>query len=48
MSEKIAFFGLGNLGSSIAESLIHAGFELTVWNRTSSKAQPLVDLGAKW
>lgn len=47
MSEKIAFFGLGNLGSAIADSLIRAGFELTVWNRTSAKAQPLVDLGAK-
>jgi len=47
MSEKIAFLGLGNLGTPIAESLINSGFELTVWNRTSSKTQSLVDLGAK-
>jgi 3-hydroxyisobutyrate dehydrogenase-like beta-hydroxyacid dehydrogenase len=46
MSEKIAFLGLGNLGTPIAESLINAGYELTVWNRTSSKAEPLVKLGA--
>ena len=46
MENKITFLGLGNLGIQIAEKLIHAGFELTVWNRTSSKAQPLVDLGA--
>ena len=47
MSEKIAFLGLGNLGTPIAESLIKAGYELTVWNRTVSKAEPLVKLGAK-
>ncbi|QRR03065.1 NAD(P)-dependent oxidoreductase [Dyadobacter sandarakinus] len=47
MSEKIAFLGLGNLGSPIAESLINAGYELTVWNRTAAKADPLAKLGAK-
>ena len=46
MSQKIAFLGLGNLGIPIAESLIQSGYELTVWNRTASKAQPLADLGA--
>ena len=47
MSEKIAFLGLGNLGYPIAESLINSGFDVTVWNRTASKADPLVKLGAK-
>lgn len=47
MKEEIAFLGLGNLGTPIAESLINAGYELTLWNRTISKAQPLADLGAK-
>ena len=47
MSEKITFLGLGNLGMPIAESLIKSGFELTVWNRTKSKADPLAALGAK-
>lgn len=47
MSEKIAFLGLGNLGAPIAESLIGSGFDVTVWNRTLSKAQPLAKLGAK-
>lgn len=46
MSEKIAFLGLGNLGTPIAESLISSGFDVTVWNRTASKAQPLAELGA--
>ena len=47
MSQKIAFLGLGNLGAPIAERLIGSGFELTVWNRTISKAEPLQKLGAK-
>jgi 3-hydroxyisobutyrate dehydrogenase-like beta-hydroxyacid dehydrogenase len=47
MTEKIAFLGLGNLGTPIAESLVKSGFELTVWNRTFSKTQPLADIGAK-
>ncbi|KAA0990245.1 NAD(P)-dependent oxidoreductase [Dyadobacter aurulentus] len=47
MSEKIAFLGLGNLGAPIAERLINSGFEVTVWNRTISKAEPLAQLGAK-
>lgn len=46
MSEKIAFLGLGNLGMPIAESLLEAGYELIVWNRTASKAEPLAKLGA--
>jgi 3-hydroxyisobutyrate dehydrogenase-like beta-hydroxyacid dehydrogenase len=46
MSEKIAFLGLGNLGTPIAESLLEAGYELVVWNRTKSKAEPLIKLGA--
>lgn len=46
MKQKIAFLGLGNLGTPIAESLVNSGFDVTVWNRTLSKTQPLVDLGA--
>jgi 3-hydroxyisobutyrate dehydrogenase-like beta-hydroxyacid dehydrogenase len=46
MSEKITFLGLGNLGTPIAESLIKSGFDLTVWNRTKSRTDPLAKLGA--
>ncbi|CAG5008928.1 3-hydroxyisobutyrate dehydrogenase [Dyadobacter sp. CECT 9275] len=45
--KQIAFLGLGNLGTPIAENLLQAGYHLTVWNRTASRAKPLVDLGAK-
>ncbi|MDQ6821025.1 MAG: NAD(P)-dependent oxidoreductase [Actinomycetota bacterium] len=38
MSERVAFLGLGIMGSRMAVNLASAGFELTVWNRTASKA----------
>jgi 3-hydroxyisobutyrate dehydrogenase-like beta-hydroxyacid dehydrogenase len=44
---KIAFLGLGNMGSPIARNLIRAGHELTVWNRTPAKAEPLAAAGAQ-
>lgn len=36
---RIAFLGLGIMGSRMAANLVRAGFELTVWNRTESKAR---------
>jgi 3-hydroxyisobutyrate dehydrogenase-like beta-hydroxyacid dehydrogenase len=47
MSEKIAFMGLGSLGTPIAANLIQDGHEVTVWNRTAGKAQSLIELGAR-
>lgn len=44
--EKIAFLGLGHMGTGMAGRLLGAGFRLTVWNRTAAKAQPLVAEGA--
>ncbi len=44
---KVAFIGLGNMGAGIARCILKAGFDLTVWNRTSAKAQPLVEEGAR-
>lgn len=45
---KVGFIGLGNMGFAMAGSLLKAGHEVTVHNRTASKAQPLVDQGAKY
>lgn len=45
---KVGFIGLGNMGSPMASRLLKAGHEVTVHNRTASKAQPLVDQGAKY
>ncbi|MFI6499261.1 NAD(P)-dependent oxidoreductase [Nonomuraea typhae] len=43
---KISIVGLGLMGTALAETLIKAGHEVTVWNRTDRKAEPLVALGA--
>lgn len=43
---RIAFLGLGRMGSAMARHLLDAGHELTVWNRTSGKAGELVEAGA--
>src|SRR3954470_19634441 len=43
---KIAFLGLGLMGKPMAARLLHAGHDLTVWNRTPEKTKPLVDEGA--
>ena len=47
MSEKIGFIGLGNLGLPVASNLLNAGYALRVYNRTASKAEPLVAKGAQ-
>jgi len=39
MPDRVAFLGLGIMGSRMAANLRRAGFELTVWNRTRSKAE---------
>jgi len=46
MSEKIGFIGLGIMGQGMARNLLKAGFDVCVWNRTSSKMDPLVAEGA--
>ena len=38
---RIAFLGLGIMGAPMARNLAAAGFEVTVWNRTASRAHEL-------
>ncbi|AES67841.1 putative glyoxylate reductase (NADP(+)) [Medicago truncatula] len=45
---RIGFLGLGIMGTPMALNLIKAGVDLTVWNRTKSKCDPLISLGAKY
>lgn len=45
--ERIGWIGVGNMGTPMAVNLINAGYEVAVYNRTSSKLKPLTDLGAK-
>lgn len=44
---QIGFIGLGQMGRGMALSLIKAGHDVTVYNRTSSKTEALADHGAK-
>ena len=47
MKPNVGFIGLGLMGKPMAQNLLRAGFPLTVWNRTKSKADDLVRGGAK-
>jgi 3-hydroxyisobutyrate dehydrogenase-like beta-hydroxyacid dehydrogenase len=47
MTQKIGFVGLGAMGLPMATNLLAAGFHLTVYNRTASKAEPLIAKGAR-
>jgi len=44
---KIGFIGLGQMGAGIAATLLKAGHEVAVYNRTFSKTEALVRLGAQ-
>jgi len=44
---KVGLIGLGLMGQPIGMNLLKAGHTLTVWNRTTSRANELVALGAK-
>jgi 3-hydroxyisobutyrate dehydrogenase-like beta-hydroxyacid dehydrogenase len=43
---KIGFIGLGLMGQPMSTNLLKAGYPLTVWNRTTSRANELVAMGA--
>ena len=43
---KLAFLGLGLMGTPMATRLLEAGNTLTVWNRSPERIRPLVDRGA--
>lgn len=45
---RIGWIGTGVMGASMAGHLLEAGYRLTVFNRTQSKADDLVARGAAW
>lgn len=47
MSTNLGWLGTGRMGAALAGRLIDAGEDVTVWNRTAVKAQPLVTRGAR-
>jgi 3-hydroxyisobutyrate dehydrogenase len=46
MDKKIGFIGLGIMGIPMIRNLMKAGFTVTVYNRTKSKAEQMVTEGA--
>ena len=47
MKPKLGFIGLGIMGRPMSKNLMKAGYELTVHNRSKSKVNELVTVGAK-
>ena len=46
MNERVGFVGLGIMGQGMARNLLKAGYSVRVWNRTSSRMDPLIEAGA--
>ena len=47
MNKNIGFIGIGLMGLPMAKNILKAGYNLKVFNRTKSKAEPLKEYGAK-
>ncbi|MEM8945782.1 MAG: NAD(P)-dependent oxidoreductase [Planctomycetota bacterium] len=45
---RIGWIGTGVMGASMCAHLIEAGFKATIFSRTRSKAEPLIQQGATW
>jgi 3-hydroxyisobutyrate dehydrogenase len=45
--QKIGWVGMGRMGYPMAERLLDAGHDVSIWNRTRSKAEPLAKKGGK-
>lgn len=44
---QVGFIGIGNMGAGMASNLLKAGHEVTVYNRTPARMQPLIERGAR-
>lgn len=44
----VTVIGLGPMGQAMSRVLLRAGHQVTVWNRTPSRADDLVAAGARW
>src|SRR6202140_2196471 len=45
--QKIGWIGMGRMGFPMGERLLKAGYDLSIWNRTRAKAEPLAAKGGK-
>jgi 3-hydroxyisobutyrate dehydrogenase len=46
-TQKIGWIGMGRMGFPMAERLLKAGYDVSIWNRTRAKAEPLAAAGGK-
>lgn len=46
-SVKIGWIGLGHMGTPMSLNLVKAGYNVSVYNRSSDKLKPLIEAGAK-
>ena len=46
-AQKIGWIGMGRMGFPMAQRLLKAGYDVSIWNRTRAKAEPLAKSGAK-
>src|SRR5499427_2100794 len=46
-TKKIGWIGMGRMGFPMAERLLKAGYDVSIWNRTRAKADPLAACGGK-
>lgn len=44
---RLGFIGIGLMGDPMTRCLLAAGFDVTVWNRSPAKAEPLGEAGAR-
>jgi 3-hydroxyisobutyrate dehydrogenase len=44
--QRIGWIGMGRMGFPMAQRLLAAGFDVSIWNRTRAKAEPLAAAGA--
>ncbi len=44
---KLGFCGLGLMGAPMVRRLLHAGHDVVVWNRTQSRVEQALELGAR-
>jgi len=45
---NLGYVGLGAMGSGMVKRLLEAGHTVTGYNRTKSKADPLIEMGMQW
>lgn len=48
MTQTIGFLGLGTMGQAMVVNLLEQGLNLHIWNRSTDKAQDLINRGAVW